>query len=197
MGNEKKIEIPFGAKDSELYEVEYTIPQGYEAEIKDGKVIVRKVESEDERVLNELVKLINGCTHLDYEQRVAFLSWLDIHKAKVLYQQPCCIGEGNNGNLVYVDNIAQNPVEWNDKDKYMLAILFEMINYASDHYQHDDKVTDVKSWVLKSVHPQPNWKPSDEQMEALENAIKPYCKGYGWDETPLGVLYKELKKLKE
>ena len=46
---EKEIkEIPFGAKDSELYKFEYTIPEGYEAEIKDGKVIVMKKESEDE-----------------------------------------------------------------------------------------------------------------------------------------------------
>lgn len=41
---EEKIEIPFGAKDSELCEWEYTIPSGYKAEVKDGKVIVRKKE---------------------------------------------------------------------------------------------------------------------------------------------------------
>ena len=40
----KEIEIPFGAKDSELCRREYTIPEGYEAEVKDGKVIVRKKE---------------------------------------------------------------------------------------------------------------------------------------------------------
>lgn len=38
----KEIEIPFGAKDSELKGWEYTIPEGMEAEIKDGKIIVRK-----------------------------------------------------------------------------------------------------------------------------------------------------------
>ena len=39
-----KIEIPFGAKDSELCGWEYTIPEGMEAEIKGGKIIVRKKE---------------------------------------------------------------------------------------------------------------------------------------------------------
>ena len=53
---EVKTEIPFGANDSELCECEYTIPEGYKAEIKDGKVIVRKVESEDEKIVKSLKK---------------------------------------------------------------------------------------------------------------------------------------------
>ncbi len=38
----KEIEIPFGAKDSKLKGWEYTIPEGMEAEIKDGKIVVRE-----------------------------------------------------------------------------------------------------------------------------------------------------------
>jgi len=38
----KGIEISYGAKDSELQEWEYNIPEGYTAEIKDGKVIIKK-----------------------------------------------------------------------------------------------------------------------------------------------------------
>ena len=40
----KDIEIPFGAYDSELIANEWTIPEGYTAEVKDGKVIVQKTE---------------------------------------------------------------------------------------------------------------------------------------------------------
>lgn len=42
----KGIEIPFGAKDSELKGWEYTIPEGMEAEIKDGKIVVREKKPE-------------------------------------------------------------------------------------------------------------------------------------------------------
>lgn len=38
----KEIEIPFGAKDSELIHYEWTIPQGYNAEIKNGKIVIDK-----------------------------------------------------------------------------------------------------------------------------------------------------------
>lgn len=36
------IEIPFGANDSELQEVSYDIPKGFNAEIKDGRVVIKK-----------------------------------------------------------------------------------------------------------------------------------------------------------
>lgn len=36
------IEIPFGAKDSELQEVSYDIPKGFYAEIKDNRVVIKK-----------------------------------------------------------------------------------------------------------------------------------------------------------
>ena len=54
------IEIPFGAKDSELQEWEYTIPEGYSAEITDGKVIVKKKESVDERIRTRLIEYFHG-----------------------------------------------------------------------------------------------------------------------------------------
>lgn len=45
----KDIEIPFGAFDSELQGFTYTIPEGYTAEIKEGKIIVKKEKSKYER----------------------------------------------------------------------------------------------------------------------------------------------------
>ena len=66
MDYEKKIDIPFGAHDSELKGWEYTIPEGMEAEIKDGKVIVREKASDDERIRN----CIRCLTSLDQAQDV-------------------------------------------------------------------------------------------------------------------------------
>ena len=70
------IEAQLGAKDSELGGFEYTIPQGYEAEIKDGKVIVRKAESEDEKIrkwiIDELKDSLNTIRSMysgDYDNR--------------------------------------------------------------------------------------------------------------------------------
>ena len=70
-GNEKKqedydfIDIPFGAFDSELYHQEIYIPDGFEATIKDNKVILKRKENED----NKIRKAIH-----------IYLDWLDGRK---------------------------------------------------------------------------------------------------------------------
>ena len=61
MDKNESIEIPLGAKDSELKGWEYTIPEGMEAEIKDGKIIVREKESEDERIRKQLLNWFKDC----------------------------------------------------------------------------------------------------------------------------------------
>ena len=89
MDYEKNIEIPFGAHDSELKGWEYTIPEGFTAEIKDGKVIVREKESKDERIrkwmINQLSAVINteSAKEFDptgYEMAIKALSWLEKQK---------------------------------------------------------------------------------------------------------------------
>lgn len=55
----KEIEIPFGAKDSELKGWEYTIPEGMEAEIKDGKIVVREKKPELTEFEQGLVNFYN------------------------------------------------------------------------------------------------------------------------------------------
>lgn len=49
------IEIPFGAFDSETMGWTYTIPEGFTAKIEDGKIIVEKAESDDERIRKEMI----------------------------------------------------------------------------------------------------------------------------------------------
>lgn len=67
MDYENKIEIPFGAYDSELYYQEIIIPEGFEAIIQDGKVILRKKESEDEKIRKAIIRLVE----IDVEQKPA------------------------------------------------------------------------------------------------------------------------------
>ena len=94
------------------------------------------------------------------------------------------------------DEIMQKP-DWSEEDEEYCQCLIKDIEKSNP--LPTSIYSDCKKW-LKSfkdrVQPQSQWKPSDEQMEAMENAIKPYCKGYGWNETPLGTLYNNLKKLK-
>lgn len=61
---QQTIEIPFGAKDSELQEVTYHIPDGYHAEINGNEVIIKKGEQksfwseEDEKKRTLLIRIL-------------------------------------------------------------------------------------------------------------------------------------------
>ena len=74
-------EIPFGAFDSELMHQEIFIPEGFEATIEGDKIILTRIESEDEKIRKELIfylgdmpedtELRNGVTNRDV------LVWLE------------------------------------------------------------------------------------------------------------------------
>lgn len=75
----KETTIPFGAFDSELHYHEINIPDGCEATIKDGKIIIRKIESEDERIRKELITWLQNTEGqvLPIDRYKAALAWLE------------------------------------------------------------------------------------------------------------------------
>ena len=95
MNYEKNIEIPFGAKDSELKGWECTIPEGFTAEIKDGKVIVREKASEDERIRRQLINVCNDYLNGDYSAKPCLndIKWLKNLLEKQKEQKPAECGE--------------------------------------------------------------------------------------------------------
>ena len=74
---EKFIEVPFGAKDSELVGWEYNIPKGMEATIVDNKIVVKKKENEDDKVRKELYDFCIKCSRGEtiVNQREEFQRW--------------------------------------------------------------------------------------------------------------------------
>ena len=72
------IEIPFGAKDSELCGWEYTIPEGYTASIENGKIVVKKEESEDEKIRMALIH------YFSHPENTSFEYWEAIPKSEAI-----------------------------------------------------------------------------------------------------------------
>ena len=83
---------------------------------------------------------------------------------------------------------------WSEKDE---DYINDLIKYFSQSERLKNTKEDIVIW-LKSLTPQNRWKPSDEQLNALHDAVVyvdksmfPYPKGI------LMKLYKQLKKLRE
>lgn len=117
MDHEKKIDIPFGAHDSELKGWEYTIPEGFTAEIKDGKVIVKEKANEDEKVRRQLINVCNDWLNGDYSAKPCLndIKWLK----NLLERQKINI-EGDFGrgyDCGYEACLNSHGAEWFEKQK--------------------------------------------------------------------------------
>jgi len=95
-------------------------------------------------------------------------------------------------------NVFPPKQEWSERDKEKLYQVIEILVAdklialeehpvcKSLHEAYDDMIT-----FLKSLRPQPHWKPSEEQMEALLNTLHPDDPYY----NELKSLYEQLQKL--
>lgn len=83
---------------------------------------------------------------------------------------------------------------WSEKDEEMRLTVLQDLQNIKESYPNVN-VEPEFNW-LKSLKPQNRWKPSDEQMEALKNAIhiKPFENP---SDSILWGLYEQLKKLRE
>lgn len=83
------IEIPFGAKDSELQEETYYIPKGFHAEIDNDKVVIKKGEKsaawsdEDEENLQHCCMAISADGLHTYEDKQEMEAWLKSLKERI------------------------------------------------------------------------------------------------------------------
>lgn len=85
----------------------------------------------------------------------------------------------------------QPKQEWSEEEKKHLYNAIEAVKYAYDISEGTSGFKCVK--FLKSLRPQPHWKPSEAQLDAL---LASYTKDEGvYDYYALESLYNDLKKL--
>lgn len=170
---EKTIEIPFGAKDSELKGWEYTIPEGMEAEIKDGKIIVKQKESEDERIRKHIIDIIKDnakskCIPCDAE--IAYLEKLKKfqfgYPGIYFYDGEFLHFQGNPA--MEKKQKEQNPEEWNDDDEICAHLILrelEKVKKDSPEYsKHFARLIDWFTCRFKSLRPQSHQTVEDKSI---------------------------------
>ena len=155
-------EIPFGAKDSELKGGEYTIPKGMEAEIKDGKVVVREKESEDERVRKEIIGYLNS--------RVA-----TAEETELLYFKRW---------LAYLEKLKeQKPAEWSEEDELMRSACIAFIQ--DEKFKGYERSYECVDW-LKSLRPQPKREWGEKDKEIIGN-LRHVLNAYAYEHNDMDV----------
>lgn len=156
------IEIPFGAYDSELKGFEYTIPEGFEAEIKDGKVIVQQKESEDERMVRIIENVI--CTNegeviaQKYGLKLTDLAdWLEKQKE----QKPLSTEETELNSIAFLEQMGYTCIppkkeHQNNSDAPKNA-LGGALNSPLDKDKNLDDIAQDYVEAVKEYNPEPTW----------------------------------------
>ena len=98
------------------------------------------------------------------------------------------IESGNKWHLV------EQPPAWSEEDEEMWLDAIKYLELFDAQGIHGNKAVPCINW-LKSLRPQNKWKPSDEQIEALESATE-NC-AYSEYQDCLRKLIGQLKKLME
>ena len=88
----------------------------------------------------------------------------------------------------------EQPAEWSEEDKNMLNSIIATCQLAAQDRDSGPArhLLGMQERFLKSLRPQPHWKPSEKQMNALKHA---YSMMGGQAGTDLANLYYDLKKL--
>lgn len=196
----KGIEIPSGAKDSELKGWGYTILEGMEAEIKDGKIVVREKESEDERIRKGLVKLLTVASEaylVDSTgiKKDSYLAYLEKQKEnpKSADSIPSdCVSDAKceDRSPKHTDSfgtdIRDTPAYWRGWDDAMKQKEQNHPNgcFTCDEYKKGYEAGRLNGFTagynkaMKEIDQKEQkpaeWEPSEEQMEALEYVIRDY-----------------------
>ena len=131
-------------------------------------------ESEDERIRKWIIKVIEqeGFRYLDetYDQENA-LAWLEKQK-------------------------EQKPVEWSEEDSVKPKFKPGMANVLKSLRPQKKRECNDCAMFFGGKCTKPHWKPSEEQMEALDFAVT-YLFSTKQNPTYLRDLYDDLKKLME
>lgn len=185
------IEIPLGAKDSELQEAIYYIPKGFHAEIDDDKVVIKKGEKpaawseEDEEILYSIIN--------DIEIRSGRITLAEL---KEFYTKQIDWLKSLKDRV-----ILQPQKEWSDGDEEVInlacSILYSNFNENENFDKNQMCIGEIID-KLKSLKERYTWKPSDEQMGFLKKCIEAYNEvTFPTEVRVLGSLYNDLKKLRE
>ena len=157
------VEIPFGAKDSELEEVSYNILDGYHAEIEDNKVVIKKGEQKpadlktkagnwyicDEEVINENMVAVFHPNEIYYCPKDGYLD-----DGGALFE----VGYLNVFRLATEKEIPQSKQKWSEEDENW---LINAINVC-ELYDHNETAEWLKS-LKDRVWPQ-NFTVTDEEL---------------------------------
>ena len=171
-------------------------------------------ESEDERIRKWLLGICKNMAHacrldlaIDTED-AELKKELANYEASILYLEKqkvntdgdfargydcgyeCCLN--SHGAEWFEKQKEQKSAEWSEEDEKKLEDVLYWFEIFCHKNQSKPEMQESLNW-LKSLRPQPHWKPSEEQMDELEKVSSGNTCAFNYE--ILRKLYDDLKKL--
>jgi hypothetical protein len=93
-------------------------------------------------------------------------------------------------------NLCKKPSEWSKEDESCYTSIMEHLKYSITNGKPETYTSGrLTDWIenrIKSLRPKSQWKPSKEQMKALDIAIRCGIQLGTWEEDALKSLYQKL-----
>ena len=141
-------------------------------------------ESEDEKIRQSLISYLHGLGEFEYPDKETYNNW-----------------------LTWLEKQGEQTLAWSEEDEEIYSRICYLIHSAAfENYDVDEvgkelgKYAKITDW-LKTIKTRCTWKPSDEQIDALEQFISEYkdiddnSRAYPISHN-IESLYNNLKKLK-
>lgn len=189
--NPKETKLPFSAFDSELHYLEINIPDGCEATIKDGKIIIRRKENKNEKIKNAIEAILNDTEPNCYNElgvsKSDVLAWFKRQGEQKLSATQIQLWHGANEKCTDDDtrvlfhstydnswNLSlSRAANWNVIDKW--ALLQDIINIEQKPaWSEEDEIRlNTICGLLEDLPSQQNW------LRELKNRVQPQQKVNG------------------
>ena len=187
----------------------------YETANADQKYVLESLfpelaESEDEKIRKEIIYHIQNCDDtIDEETGKRMLDWLEKQGeiTKEWSEMKINTIQAELQDMVDLKHKTEQGEQkpaWSEEDETITSALSQLLkdceleNNWNCVYSNDREVffVDMENW-LNSLRPQNRWKPSDEQMKAVEVSIRlcPDTEKGNYFEGVLEDLLEQLKKL--
>lgn len=157
-------------------------------------------ESENEKVRKHIISVLEDCwqtcKNIDYDSsRIQEdIAWLE--KQGASYTKRDVDDAYIEGMAFAKDELEKQKPTWSEEDEERFQSCLNILQVQTKGFMRITETINTK-W-LKSLKQRYTWKPSKEQMDAMQMAVLYF--GHSWvskEQKLLESLYKDLKKLTE
>lgn len=161
-------------------------------------LIPELAESEDERIRKGLIELIENWNYPQelFTTKRNIIAWLEKQKEQKPDDDPLddpkFLKGFDTGREVQRIFDEQKPAEWSEGDEHRRKDAIYFLESAKRHYADTSEIEKTIAW-LKSLRP--SWKPSEEQMDAIDRCVDYLEESDNEDAEIMESLQKQLHKL--